>query len=178
MSGKVEFCMLFGLKLFKMLRQLLCSTAARRLVLPLGAPLRCASSSQTGGVDKTEYATPPEVIDYEDPSHLPLPQYPSRPDEPLQARKQRLLYQSRKRGMLENDLLLSTFVAKYLKDFDAEQTALYDKLINGVSNDWDIFYWATETKPTPPEFDTEIMKMLKQHVKNEERVQRLRQPDL
>lgn len=90
----------------------------------------------------------------------------------------RLLYQSRKRGMLENDLLLSTFVAKYLKDFNAEQTALYDDLINGVSNDWDIFYWATETKPTPPEYDTEIMKMLKQHVKNAERVQRIRQPDL
>ncbi|XP_034476609.1 succinate dehydrogenase assembly factor 2, mitochondrial [Drosophila innubila] len=160
-----------------MLRQLLCSTAARRVLLPWAAPKRFASSSQSGA-DKTEYATPPEVIDYEDPSHLPLPQYPVRPDEPLQARKQRLLYQSRKRGMLENDLLLSTFVAKYLKDFNAEQTALYDELINGVSNDWDIFYWATETKPTPPEYDTEIMKMLKQHVKNAERVQRIRQPDL
>lgn len=89
-----------------------------------------------------------------------------------------LLYQSRKRGMLENDLLLSTFVEKYLKEFSAEQTAVYDDLINGVSNDWDIYYWATETKPTPPEFDTEIMALLKQHVKNTERVQRIRQPDL
>lgn len=89
-----------------------------------------------------------------------------------------LLYQSRKRGMLENDLLLSTFVEKYLKEFTAEQTAIYDQLINGVSNDWDIYYWATETKPTPPEFDTEIMELLKQHVKNTERVQRIRQPDL
>ncbi|KAH8303090.1 hypothetical protein KR044_012217, partial [Drosophila immigrans] len=154
-----------------------CSTAARRVLLPRAIASRCASSTPSG-FDKTEFATPPEVIDFEDPSHLPLPQYPVRPDEPLQARKQRLLYQSRKRGMLENDLLLSTFVAKYLKDFNAEQTAIYDQLINGVSNDWDIFYWATETKPTPPEFDTEIMKLLKEHVKNAERVQRLRQPDL
>ncbi|XP_062130755.1 succinate dehydrogenase assembly factor 2, mitochondrial [Drosophila sulfurigaster albostrigata] len=160
-----------------MLRQLLSSTATRRVLLPRATATRFVSSNQNG-LDKTEFTTPPEVIDYEDPSHLPLPQYPARPDEPLQARKQRLLYQSRKRGMLENDLLLSTFVAKYLKDFNAEQTALYDDLINGVSNDWDIFYWATETKPTPPEYDTEIMKLLKEHVKNAERVQRIRQPDL
>jgi len=57
-------------------------------LLPWAAPKRWASSNQSGA-DKTEYATPPEVIDYEDPSHLPLPQYPVRPDEPLQARKQR-----------------------------------------------------------------------------------------
>ncbi|KAH8394654.1 hypothetical protein KR222_000878 [Zaprionus bogoriensis] len=151
-----------------------CYTAARRA---LATPKRCASSNQSG-LDKTEFTTPPEVVDFEDPEHLPVPAYPLRPDEPLETRKQRLLYQSRKRGMLENDLLLSSFVAKYLQQFDAQQTALYDQLINGVSNDWDIYYWATETKPTPPEYDTEIMRLLKQHVKNSERVQRIRQPDL
>ncbi|EDW31589.1 GL10881 [Drosophila persimilis] len=118
------------------------------------------------------------IVDYEDPDYLPLPEYPVRPNEPLETRKQRLLYQSRKRGMLENDLLLSTFAAKYLKDFSAEQTAIYDQLINGVSNDWDIYYWATEVKPTPEEYNTEIMKLLKEHVKNAERVTRFRQPDL
>ncbi|KAH8340059.1 hypothetical protein KR067_007654, partial [Drosophila pandora] len=149
------------------------STAVRRLVVPSMAQTRCASN-----LDKSEYTTPGEIVDYDDPPHIPVPEYPSRPDEPLETRKQRLLYQSRKRGMLENDLLLSTFVAKYLKSFTADQTAQYDDLINGVSNDWDIFYWATETKPTPPEFDTEIMRLLKEHVKNAEKVQRIRQPDL
>ncbi|XP_033247202.1 succinate dehydrogenase assembly factor 2-A, mitochondrial [Drosophila miranda] len=157
-----------------MLRQFLFITASRRLVRPMIAPHRSASSS----LDKTEFTTPSQIVDYDDPPHLPVPEYPLRPDEPLETRKQRLLYQSRKRGMLENDLLLSTFVAKHLRDFSAAQTAQYDELINGVSNDWDIFYWATETKPTPPQYDTEIMRMLKQHVKNEERVQRIRQPDL
>ncbi|KAH8392703.1 hypothetical protein KR200_009749, partial [Drosophila serrata] len=118
------------------------------------------------------------IVDYEDPDYLPLPEYPTRPNEPLDIRKQRLLYQSRKRGMLENDLLLSTFAAKHLKEFNAEQTALYDQLINGVTNDWDIYYWATDVKPTPKEYDTEIMKLLKEHVKNAERISRLRQPDL
>ncbi|XP_016967771.1 succinate dehydrogenase assembly factor 2-B, mitochondrial [Drosophila biarmipes] len=156
-----------------MLRQILFSNVGRRLALPMIASNRSASN-----LGKTEYTTPGEIVDYDDPPHLPVPEYPVRPDEPLETRKQRLLYQSRKRGMLENDLLLSTFVAKHLRDFNAAQTAEYDQLINGVSNDWDIFYWATETKPTPPQFDNEIMRLLKEHVKNHERVQRIRQPDL
>ncbi|KAM8713363.1 hypothetical protein ACLKA7_013644 [Drosophila subpalustris] len=118
------------------------------------------------------------IVDFDDPEHLPLPVYPKRPDEPLEKRKQRLLYQSRKRGMLENDLLLSTFAHKYLKEFNAEQTEIYDDLINGVSNDWDIYYWATGVKPTPQQYDTEIMKLLKEHVGNAEKVTRFRQPEL
>lgn len=39
----------------------------------------------------------------------------------------RLVYQSRKRGMLENDLLLSTFVAKHLNQFTPQQVDTYDK---------------------------------------------------
>lgn len=80
--------------------------------------------------------------------------------------------------MLENDLLLSTFAAKYLKDFNEEETATYDELINGVTNDWDIYYWATEFKPTPARYETDIMKLLRQHVKNSERVTRFHQPEL
>ncbi|KAH8403762.1 hypothetical protein KR215_002393, partial [Drosophila sulfurigaster] len=118
------------------------------------------------------------IVDFEDPEHLPLPEYPKRPNEPLNKRKQRLLYQSRKRGMLENDLLLSTFADKYLKDFDEAQTEVYDDLINGVSNDWDIYYWATGVKPTPQQYNTEIMKLLKEHVRNAEKVTRFRQPEL
>ncbi|KAH8292946.1 hypothetical protein KR018_001508, partial [Drosophila ironensis] len=149
------------------------TTVGRRVALPL-----IAQSRSAGTLNKSEFTTPEEIVDFDDPPHLPIPEYPSRPHEPLETRKSRLLYQSRKRGMLENDLLLSTFVAKHLKDFSADQTAQYDRLINGVTNDWDIYYWATETKPTPPEFDTEIMQLLKEHVKNTEKVQRIRQPDL
>ncbi|XP_055840257.1 succinate dehydrogenase assembly factor 2-A, mitochondrial isoform X2 [Episyrphus balteatus] len=119
------------------------------------------------------------IIDFEDnPDHLPIPEYPVKLNEPLEQQKQRLLYQSRKRGMLENDLLLSTFASKYLKDMTKEQTKLYDNLINGVTNDWDIYYWATKTKPTPTEYDNEIMDKLKIHVMNEQKEKRLRQPNL
>lgn len=88
------------------------------------------------------------------------------------------MYQSRKRGMLENDLLLSTFATKFLKDMSEKQVEQYDTLINRPSNDWDIFYWATLKKPTPAEYDNEIMEMLKIHVRNDLREKRLRMPEL
>ncbi|XP_039955748.1 succinate dehydrogenase assembly factor 2-A, mitochondrial [Bactrocera neohumeralis] len=160
-----------------MLRQLL-SQGSRRTILRM----QTFSSKATIGDDKNKLkvlnnADVP-IIDYEDPDYLPLPEYPLRPDEPLEVRKQRLIYQSRKRGMLENDLILSTFVARYLKDMDAKLTAQYDQLINGVTNDWDIYYWATNVKPTPPEHDNDVMRLLKEHVANSKREQRLCQPDL
>lgn len=39
----------------------------------------------------------------------------------------RLLYQSRKRGMLENDLILSTFAHKYLNKLNEKQIDEYDR---------------------------------------------------
>ncbi|XP_054739023.1 succinate dehydrogenase assembly factor 2-A, mitochondrial [Anastrepha obliqua] len=159
-----------------MLRQVL--TANCRILLQT----KTFSSKATGGTgkDKVEVLNHADVpiIDYDDPDYLPLPEYPLRPNEPLEVRKQRLIYQSRKRGMLENDLILSTFVARYLKDMDATLTAQYDQLINGVTNDWDIYYWATNVKPTPPEHDNDVMRMLKEHVSNSQRENRTCQPNL
>lgn len=99
--------------------------------------------------------------------------------------------------MLENGLLLSTFAAKFLESMDTKTLQDYDRLINLPSNDWDIFYWATGkgfgtwqkkgnptcillsgVKPTPPEFDTEVMRMLKEHTNNKNREARLTQPAL
>lgn len=79
--------------------------------------------------------------------------------------------------MLENDLLLSTFAGKYLKDFNAELTEQFDTLINKPSNDWDIYYWATNKKPTPTEYENEIMRLLREHVLNVNKESR-RMPDL
>ncbi|CAK9825171.1 Succinate dehydrogenase assembly factor 2, mitochondrial [Anthophora retusa] len=70
-----------------------------------------------------------------------IPLYTERDQETKEVKKARLLYQSRKRGMLENGLLLSA-------------------------------------KPTPPEFDNEVMDLLKKHIKNEDRQARIMQPDL
>uniref|UniRef100_A0A1B6LCY7 Succinate dehydrogenase assembly factor 2, mitochondrial n=1 Tax=Graphocephala atropunctata TaxID=36148 RepID=A0A1B6LCY7_9HEMI len=108
----------------------------------------------------------------------PIPAYQEKFDEPLKIKRARLLYQSRKRGMLENGLVLSTFAAKFLNTMEGEILDQYDRLINLPTNDWDIYYWATGVRPTPLEFNNQVMNMLKEHVKNKDRESRIRQPDL
>lgn len=105
---------------------------------------------------------------------IPLPPWKERPNEPLPTKRARLLYESRKRGMLENCILLrwglgrakagrsfvsgrrlcpayprvfscSLFAKENLSRMDERQLNLYDRLINEPSNDWDIYYWATGT---------------------------------
>ncbi|KAK3370231.1 Flavinator of succinate dehydrogenase-domain-containing protein [Podospora didyma] len=58
----------------------------------------------------------------------------------------RLLYQSRKRGTLESDLLLSTFASAHLSSMTHAQLAQYDLFMD--ENDWDIYYWATQDPPS------------------------------
>ncbi|KAL2126414.1 hypothetical protein VTI74DRAFT_962 [Chaetomium olivicolor] len=60
----------------------------------------------------------------------------------------RLLYQSRKRGTLESDLLLSTFASAHLATMTPSQLAEYDLFLD--ENDWDIYYWATQDAEEEP----------------------------
>ncbi|KAL9623882.1 MAG: hypothetical protein Q9160_001874 [Pyrenula sp. 1 TL-2023] len=62
--------------------------------------------------------------------------------------KSRLLYQSRKRGTLESDLLLSTFAANHLETMTPIQLQQYDLFLE--ENDWDIYYWATQSPAGSP----------------------------
>lgn len=58
--------------------------------------------------------------------------------------------QSRKRGTLESDLLMSTFADAHLPNMTLAQMAQYDLFLD--ENDWDIYYWATqELTPTSRE---------------------------
>ena len=46
--------------------------------------------------------------------HSLIPPFLEKNDEPVETKRSRLLYQSRKRGMLENGLLLGSFASKHL----------------------------------------------------------------
>ena len=59
--------------------------------------------------------------------------------------------QSRKRGTLESDLLLSTFADTNLPKMSKKQMEQYDLFLD--ENDWDIYYWATQ-EPTPTSRET------------------------
>ena len=62
-----------------------------------------------------------------------------------------LIDQSRKRGTLESDLLLSTFADTHLPRMTTRQLQQYDLFLD--ENDWDIYYWATQ-EPTPTSRET------------------------
>ena len=53
--------------------------------------------------------------------------------------------QSRKRGTLESDLILSTFAQAQLPTMTPTQLAQYDLFMD--ENDWDIYYWVTQEPP-------------------------------
>ncbi|XP_054627760.1 succinate dehydrogenase assembly factor 2, mitochondrial [Dunckerocampus dactyliophorus] len=109
---------------------------------------------------------------------IPLPPWQEKPGEPTDIKRRRLLYESRKRGMLENCILLSLFAKRYLNTMSDTQLQQYDRLINEPSNDWDIYYWATEAQPTPDVYQGEVMDMLKEFTKNRNQEQRLDAPSL
>ncbi|KAF2718756.1 DUF339-domain-containing protein [Polychaeton citri CBS 116435] len=69
-----------------------------------------------------------------------------RTGEDTSTTRARLLYQSRKRGTLESDLLLSTFADANLGSMTPKQLQQYDMFLD--ENDWDIYYWATQ-EPSP-----------------------------
>ncbi|ORZ21504.1 Flavinator of succinate dehydrogenase-domain-containing protein [Absidia repens] len=99
-----------------------------------------------------------------------------RPNESEDKKRARLLYQSRKRGILETDLLLSTFAKQHLSTFSMAQLEEYDSLLD--EPDWDIFYWATFKKPHPENWkNSKVLEMICQHAKNKDK-KVLRMPDL
>ena len=58
-----------------------------------------------------------------------LPQPIKRHDEDLDTIRARLVYQSRKRGTLESDLLLSTFAKENIHLMDMKELKEFDKVI-------------------------------------------------
>lgn len=91
----------------------------------------------------------------------------------------RLVYQSRKRGILESDLLLSRFAKKYLNTFTEAELEEYDQLLD--EPDWDIYYWATknyDVTPLPDRWkESKILQLLQESAKNHEK-EILRMPEL
>lgn len=137
------------------------STTAPRLALPKGAT--GAAASPSSDPSKTEYRV------------QPLP----RPNEPIDKKRARLVYQLRKRGILETDLLLSRFAAKYLQAMTYDELVEYDQLLD--EQDWDIYYWATrnyDVKPIPERWaKLALMQLLQEMSENKERVM-MRMPEL
>jgi succinate dehydrogenase assembly factor 2 len=98
-----------------------------------------------------------------------MPQPLDRTGEDEATMRARLVYQARKRGCLEGDLLLATYAKENLPTMGMEDMKVFDK-VSLLSDwkrsrpvytmtltcqmldepDWDIFYWSVEKKEPPP----------------------------
>ncbi|KAL3897102.1 MAG: hypothetical protein SGCHY_003649 [Lobulomycetales sp.] len=113
-------------------------------------------------------------MDQSDAHEIPRPERPA--NEPRDILLKRLEYQVRKRGILETDLLLSTFAHKHMQAMDRNELLEFDDLLE--ENDWDIYYWATQAKPIPEKWvKSSVLTRLVEHSKNKDR-KILRMPDL
>ena len=105
-----------------------------------------------------------------------MPQPLNRTGEKVDTLRARLVYQARKRGMLEGDLLLSTFARDNLATMSHEELLEFDKMLD--EPDWDIYYWSIEKRHPPERWaGTKLLEQLKKHARNEGKVVRV-MPDL
>ncbi|OMH79095.1 Succinate dehydrogenase assembly factor 2, mitochondrial [Zancudomyces culisetae] len=74
-------------------------------------------------------------------------------EEDLDHKRRRLVWQTRRRGILESDLLLSSFAAQHIYKFNSEEVDLFAEFVNG-NNDWDIYYWVVGSKVPPQDIAT------------------------
>lgn len=112
-------------------------------------------------------ATPPNI-----PKPIPIPRH----NESLETLRARLTYQTRKRGTLESDLIMSTFAKEHLHSFTQQELLELDQLLD--EPDWDVYYWCTEGKVPPERWaNSPILEKLKIHARNEGNAVR-RMPDL
>lgn len=76
-----------------------------------------------------------------------------------EVRRRRLLYRAAHRGFKEADLLLGGFAEKRLDSLTETQVAAFETLL--AEPDQDIYAWIMGRAPTPPEFETDVMAMLR-----------------
>lgn len=72
--------------------------------------------------------TPQHLEATRTPEDAPLPDRLPRPNEAVETMRARLVYQSRKRGTLESDLLLSTFARDLLGTMREDEMKEYDRV--------------------------------------------------
>lgn len=79
--------------------------------------------------------------------------------EALDERRRRLIHRSLYTGMKETDLVLGAFARRYVPDFTPEQLDRYERLLE--AGDPVILDWVMGRDTVPPEYDSDVMALLK-----------------
>ena len=76
------------------------------------------------------------------------------------ARLKKLRFRAWRRGFREADLILGPFADKHVEHLAASEVDAFEQLLEVP--DQDLYEWIVERSPTPPEYDTEVMRLIKQ----------------
>ncbi|MFZ3580989.1 succinate dehydrogenase assembly factor 2 [Loktanella sp. DJP18] len=68
----------------------------------------------------------------------------------IETARKRLIMRSMRRGIKEMDLILSDFARRRLQDYDSDQLAQYEALLE--ESDLDIYHWVSGQSAAPVHF--------------------------
>ena len=77
----------------------------------------------------------------------------------------RVMHRAHYMGSNENDILFGGFAERYLATLTPEQLGRFEALL--AENDTDLFNWVTGKQDVPPQWDDEVMAMIKSFVQTE-----------
>jgi antitoxin CptB len=80
------------------------------------------------------------------------------PDVDNDTRRKRLLFRAWRRGTREADLILGSFADIYLAGFDSARLDAFEALL--WVSDAELFDWLNHRAVPPPEYDTEVTRLL------------------
>ena len=79
----------------------------------------------------------------------------------LNDKRKRLIFRSHHRGTKEMDLIMGTFADQNIANFNEEQLAQYEELLN--IPDLDLYNWITGKEETPANVMNPVLESLLQH---------------
>jgi antitoxin CptB len=74
-------------------------------------------------------------------------------------RLKRVRFRAWRRGFVEADLILGPFADAHAADLDPGQLDRFEALLE--QPDQDLYGWIIGLKPVPPEFDTDVMDLIR-----------------
>ena len=76
----------------------------------------------------------------------------------MDARRKRVKFRAQYMGSRENDQLFGPFADRYVDEMSETELDTFETLM--AQSDVDLFYWVTGQRPVPPEFQTDVLRLI------------------
>lgn len=78
----------------------------------------------------------------------------------MDIRRKRLAYRANYRGFKEADLILGGFAKAHVEALSEEELTMFEQLLDAA--DQDIYEWISGKTPTPTQYETSLLKKIRQ----------------